>query len=397
MALMRITVDVTSWWNRRGFGRFTRGMVKALVGLGTGHRFVLLTDRPPDDALQSLSADILVVANCRSVSETAIADGHRRLGDVLALSRALVRSAPDVVFFPAVWSWFPLLRRLPSVVTLHDTIAERFPELIFPDRRSRLLWSVKVKLACWQARRYLTVSQVARRDLETVLALPAEQIDITTEAADPIFAPVSDPSAHHALRARLGIPRHAPVLLYVGGMAPHKNLARLIHAFDLACRGNGQGEARLVLTGDPKGDGFHSNTSELLDAVSARPDLAGRVLFTGFLQDEDLPTLYSTAAALALPSVAEGFGLPAVEAMACGTPVLCSAGTAVEEVAGDAAASFPHDDIGAMAQAIGRVVAEPEERSRLAARALVRAQSFSWPRAAELALMSLERAARKAR
>ena len=153
-------------------------------------------------------------------------------------------------------------------------------------------------------------------------------------------------------------------MLYVGGLSPHKNLPRLVEAF---ARSAGE-DVRLVLTGDVH-DVFHTCVPAIRAAIE-RHGLGDRVILTGFVPDEDLVFLYGRAYALVQPSLLEGFGLPAVEAMACGTPVISSRAGSLPEVIGEAGVYFDPTDVGSIAAAIGGLLAEPDHRDHLAAHAL---------------------------
>ncbi len=174
----------------------------------------------------------------------------------------------------------------------------------------------------------------------------------------------------------MGSHRTRSFLLYVGGLSPHKNLPRLIEAFARAA----PGDVRLVLVGD-LGDIFHTHVPTLR-AAAERSGLKDRVNFTGFVPDEDLVFLYNRAYALVQPSLKEGFGLPPVEAMACGVPVLSSTAGSLPEVVGDAGDFFDPTDVAAIAATLVRLLDDPAERDRLARRALRRAARFTWAEAA---------------
>ena len=172
------------------------------------------------------------------------------------------------------------------------------------------------------------------------------------------------------------------MITFVGGIAPHKNLSRLISGYAQALSKGGMDDVHLVFVGDPEGAGFHSNYHELLAQIDADPRLGRRVHFTGFVSDEDLVALYSESLATALPSLFEGFGLPAVEAMACGTPVLASTTGAIPEVVGEAGLYFDPTNVEQIADAIHRIATCRESADKLAQIALRRAKTFTWTRAA---------------
>jgi glycosyltransferase involved in cell wall biosynthesis len=392
---MDIGVDASCWWNQRGFGRFTRELLKAMFAEGSGHRFWLFIDQPPEPEMAHPDVQIVEVGARRPVTESAVAARHRSSWDLLHFCRALARSRLDVMFFPAVYSWFPVLKRIPSVVTFHDAIAEHFPHLVFPNRQSRRLWSLKVRLARLQARRLLTVSQAARDEIVRYLAVDPSCIDVVCEGADHRFRPVHDAERRVAARLSAGLPTDEPFLIYVGGIAPHKNLGRLLDGFAIAATEPGLKKLHLALVGDPGGAGFHSNYGELLARTKTDARLVSRVHFTGFVADDVLAALYSDALAAVLPSVSEGFGLPVLEAMSCGTPVLTSDVGAAPEVAGDGGLRFDPADPSAIARTICTVAGDAERRAILAKRALARSGTYSWQRGAALALSTLERCARE--
>ncbi len=390
---MRFGVDATCWWSRRGFGRFARGLLTAMFEESQGHRFCLFVDRAPDAAMLRPNVDIVRVNPSRPVTEAAVASGSRSVRDLWAFTSAASRQSMDLMFFPAVYSWFPMRPGVPIVVTLHDAIAEHFPELIFPGRKGRALWNLKMTLARWQARRFMTVSAAAKREIVEHLGIKAERIDVVSEAADPSFYPVTDARKRAEARLRAKLPADGRFILYASGLAPHKNIAGLVEGFSKAVSRAGLEDVHLALVGDPEGGGFHSNYRQLLAQTQSEPLLRGRVHFTGYVSDEDLVSLYSDALAAAVPSFSEGFGLPAVEAMACGTPVLASTAGAVPEVVGDAGLYFDPRDSTQIADAIHRIATQRETLASLRALALKRSAQFTWAHAARLAITHLERAA----
>src|SRR5262249_48839388 len=390
---MRIGIDASCWWNQRGFGRFTRGLLPAMFAVSQGHRYWLFVDQPPEPEMIHTDVTVVEVNVARPVTKSAVVDDHRSLGDIFSFSRAVAREPLDLMFFPAIYSWFPVVRRLPTAVTVHDAIAEHFPRLVFASWSGRLFWWLKMRLACQRAARIITVSNAAKREIVDYIGLKPERVDVICEGADSCFQPVTASEQRAAARRRAGIPPDGPRVLYVGGIAPHKNLANLLAGF--AEISPGAPDLRLAIVGDPCGDGFYSNYWDIVTRADNSAHLSGRIHFTGFIDDNDLAALYSDALALVLPSFSEGFGLPALEAMSCGTPVLASRAGAVAEVIGAAGLTFDPHKPNEIGQQICRLANEPTTLSNLRRCAVERARAFSWSKAAELTLKSLERCASK--
>ena len=181
-------------------------------------------------------------------------------------------------------------------------------------------------------------------------------------------------------------------MIYVGGFAPHKNLDRLFEAFDAALGQTGMDDLALVMVGDPKGGGFHSTHDRLRARMAASPRLARHVHFPGYVSDQDLAVLHSEALALVLPSLSEGFGLPALEAMSCGAPVLGARGGAVMEVAGPAGLGFDPLSVADITAAIVRISGDRHLRDRLRANSIPETARNTWAQAARMTARTLIRA-----
>ena len=390
--MIRVAIDGACWWNSRGFGRFTREVVRGLArrAASDGLELSLVLEHHPEAPAELALPDLpITVVGTGGVAGAVAGGGARGPWHLLRMGSALAAQRADVVFFPAIYSWVPVPSRARQLVTLHDAIPERYPDLLFPRRRNRLLWRLKTAGARAQATRFLTVSDAAARDLVNLMGIDRADIDQTIEAADAVFAP--RPSVDgSSLRRRLGIPDTGPLLLYVGGFNPHKNVLRLLDAFGALAV---EPAPVLALVGDISGAGFHDNLGAIRSWLLAHPGPAKRVALPGWVPDDDLVSLYSIAEALVFPSLAEGFGLPAVEAMSCGCPVLASDRTSLPEVVGDAGILFPPEDVAAMTAAMRDVLTTPGRQAALADRALRRAALFSWDRSAELVAASLRRTA----
>lgn len=297
------------------------------------------------------------------------------------MARTVARYPLDVFFFPSVYTFFPLIRPARAVVAIHDVIAEHHPNMVFPRRRLALFWRMKLAIAIRQARLIVTVSDHARDGIVEHFRLPPERVRVIPEAPDPIFRTLSHPRDPAELIPACSLPRTGRYLLYVGGLSPHKNLHLLIEAY---CRLIAEGESedlRLLLVGDYRGDVFYSEYQDLRAAV-ARHGLEDRVCFTGFVPDEALVDLYNRAELLVLPSLEEGFGLPAFEAAACGTPVVASEVGPMATLLGSAAWTFPPHDVDVLINGLRTLLRDPARRRAMGAEGHQRAATFTWERAA---------------
>jgi glycosyltransferase involved in cell wall biosynthesis len=370
---MKIGIDGSCLSNRRGFGRFSRQLVAALAEQPTPHSFTVFVDRPSAASAQVPAGfERVVVDVAQAPSRAARAQGSRRWRDMIAMGRAVARSRIDLMYFPATYSFFPVWHVGKLVVTMHDALPLTHPELVFPSVRGRLAWRLKEAAAARWSDRIVTVSEASRRALLAWSGWPEERISVITEGPDPIFGPRASDRTSAAVLERHRIAPGTKYLLYVGGLSPHKNLLRLVAAM---ARGVPE-DVMLVLTGDLH-DVFHSHVPEIRTAIETHA-LEKRVFLTGFVPDEDLVFLYNRAYALVFPSLVEGFGLPAVEAMACGTPVIASNAGSLPEVVGDAGVYFDPTDVGSIAEAMIALLRRPEERAVLSRRALDRATRFTW-------------------
>ncbi len=270
----------------------------------------------------------------------------------------------------------PPLSPCPTVVTIHDISFEHYPHFFSP--RDRLILKTLVPLSARRAAHILTVSQHAKREIIDRYNLPPDKITVTYEAAGEQFRPIDDPAALQAVRSKYGI-GDGPFVLALGNLQPRKNIARLVEAFAAAVRNDispGKVIPKLVIAGKAQW-----RESEVFQAVQ-QAGLDGRVLFPGYVEDGDLPALYSAAAVFVYPSLYEGFGLPPLEAMACGAPVISTNAASLPEVVGDAALVVEPTDVAALAQALRDVLSQPGLQADLRQRGFARAAQFSWERCA---------------
>jgi glycosyltransferase involved in cell wall biosynthesis len=378
---MRIGIDACCWSNRRGFGRFTRELVSHMVRGHPEHQLTLVMDAATArEGTFPSGAQVVPVETDVQATVAAAADGSRSGRDLLRMAVASARCDFDAFFFPAVYSYYPLFRRVPTVVTFHDAIAEQNPHLIFSGRKSRLFWNLKTWLARRQADRVLTVSNAAKQQIVAAFAYPESQIRVITEGPGEGFAPVEDRQRLRRVLEKYALPQDRPVLLYVGGISPHKNLGGLLTAL-ARLREQSAPPWHMAIVGDYQSDAFLGCYQDL-ERQRRALTLEDRVTFTGYVPNEDLVALYSAAAALVLPSFNEGFGLPVVEAMACGLPVAASHAGSLPEVLADAGVYFDPADPGQIAAALQKLLSDERLRTQLKTRGLQRAERFNWSSAA---------------
>lgn len=393
---MRIGVDACCWANGRGYGRFTRELLAALVPCAPDDEFVFFADttaaRAIASSLQASNVRVVEVRQSAPPTEAAAADGSRSPADMLRFSRAVWRERLHGFFSPSVYTYFPLPPGLAPVIAVHDAIAERFPGLTHPSSRARLFWRGKVAFALWQARFVLTVSEYAARDLMRTMRLHRDVIRVTGEAPSPTFRP-SDSTAEIAATAkRYELRPGDRWFTYVGGFNPHKNVPVLIEAHARLAAGLGERAPHLLLVGTTTEDVFHGNLGEIRAAIT-RAGTDQLVHWTGFVPDEQLRHLHSGAIALVLPSECEGFGLPAVEAAACGAPVIATTESPLPEILAGGGMFVPPGAVDLLFDALDHLAANDDVRTALGARARDRAAELSWTRSARVVLDTLYEAA----
>jgi glycosyltransferase involved in cell wall biosynthesis len=279
----------------------------------------------------------------------------------------------------------PLIHPRRSVVTVHDLGYHYYPEAHTLFQNLYLRWSTRHNARV--ASRVVADSQATRQDLLRWVGIGADKVAVVYPGRDEGLARVVDAEVLAGVRARYGLA--GAYLLYVGTLQPRKNLVRLVQAFALLLGSHSSSplfpaDLQLVLAGQ-KGWLY----DEILAQVR-RLDLAGRVVTTGYVPDQELPALLSGALAFVFPSLYEGFGLPVLEAMACGTPVVCSNTSSLPEVAGEAALMVDPQDTGALAEALWRIVSDVGLRRTLVERGGERVKRFSWRLCGQEVLKVLE-------
>lgn len=380
---MKIGVDATCWGNKRGFGRFTRELLEALLKIDETNEYLYFIDNNTEDC-DSIPSQVkkIVAKTDFSPIQAASSEGRRSIKDLLAMSREVWKHKVDVFFFPAVYSYFPIFNRTKIIVTIHDMIADNNPKLVFPNSKLKFFWKLKQNVAVHQSDLILTVSESSKEEISKYFKLRPSHFRVINEAARPIFKVLPKDEKITETLEKHGLKASDRFLLYVGGISPHKNLIALTEAFSLIKNRPNQENLKLVLVGDYKDDPFFSAYPSIKEKI-AEKSLQDSVIFTGFISDDDLVRFYNSADLLVFPSLEEGFGLPAIEAMACGTPVAASHRGSLPEVLGETGRFFNPLDIENMAEVIGQVLNNENERKLMSEMGLERSKLFQWERAAE--------------
>src|SRR5262245_47657912 len=400
--MMRVGIDYTpAIWQGAGIGRYTRELVRAIVEQGGDFRYTLFYAAGGVERTNPYLAELAELRAAHpNVHAAPIPLSPRRLTQLWQRLRAPLPvelftgpldllHAPDFVLPPT---------RARTLLTIHDLSFLVHPECAVPSMVRYLSDAVPRSLR--RADAVLADSQATRRDLARLLNYDPARVTVVYPGVSPRFRPLP-PEAIEPLRVRLGLPER--FVLFVSTLEPRKNLVRLIEAFANAGDGGwgmGVGEAlapnphppspipHLVLAGR------RGWLYEEVFATIERLGLSERVRLLGFVDDKDLPALYNLAWAFAYPSIYEGFGLPALEALACGTPVVTADNSSLPEVVGDlssnsgepAAILVPAEDVAALAAALERVVSDEALRARLREAGPIRARQFTWERAAQQVL-----------
>ncbi len=354
---MRILVDVTTWApGRSGVGLYTERLLRALHGLDRGDELLLASNRH---------------------HETVDLPG-RRLGPSMPVRALWMQTAmpvhgllsrPDVAFYPNYLA--PLAGTCPAVITVHDMAVFLYPETF--TFKKRVLQRALLPTILRRAAAILTPSESTRRDLLRLLEVDPTRVVVTPLAADPAFYERVTEEQIQLVRQQMNLPER--YLLAVATLEPRKNLVRLVRAFERIHPDHP--DVKLLLVG---GRGWRDTAiREALDSSSAR----GAIEATGYVGFDDLRVLYGQALAMCYPSLYEGFGLPVVEAMAAGTPVLTSRGSSLDEAAGGAAVVVDPLSVDQIAHGLTQLVQDADLRNDLRRRGSARAAELSWTRTAE--------------
>jgi glycosyltransferase involved in cell wall biosynthesis len=356
---MRVAIDARKLHDF-GIGTYTRNLLRHLARIDRESEYVLLCHEP------DMAVGAQLGPNFRTVLERS---PNYSIREQIHVPWVLGRERPDV--FHAPHYVLPPAARCRAVVTIHDCIHLMFPQYL-PNRAAYAYARAAMWSAVRRSHRILTVSEASKRDIIHFFNVRPEKIVVVYNAIDERFGVT--PPEDDVARVRERYQLHHEFVLYVGNIKPHKNLVRLIEAFDLLRQRDGCRQLTLLIIGDEI-----SKLPALRRAVH-RHKLHKQVRFLGFQPDDTLAILYRLAAVFVFPSLYEGFGLPPLEAMASGTPVVTSNVSSLPEVTGDAAVLVDPYDVESIAHGMQRVLSSAALRQELHVKGIARAREFSWER-----------------
>jgi glycosyltransferase involved in cell wall biosynthesis len=357
---MKIAIDARKWRDY-GIGTYVRNLVRHLARIDHETTYFLFCDDADESTLRDLAENFVPVVE-RS--------GGYSVQEHFSIPRQLERLGADLLHSPHYV--VPLLCRKRSVVTIHDCIHLLFPQYL-PNRMALSYAKFMLRHAVHKSAAILTVSDASRRDiLRFYPEADPERIQVVPNAIDDAI--LDDPGEEEMERVKERYQLRGRYVLYAGNIKPHKNLDRLITAFGLLKQRPGHEDVKLLIIGDEVNK--YGSLRRGVETSGVRQE----VRFFGFVPDHTLSALYRMASVFAFPSLYEGFGLPPLEAMACGTPVVTSKISSLPEVVGDAALLVDPYNVEEIADALARVLDDKALCSDLVARGRERVQHFSWER-----------------
>jgi glycosyltransferase involved in cell wall biosynthesis len=355
---MRIGFDARAVRSRKGIGTYSRNLLKCFAD--SGIEVVVFCQDDEKHTIPSADSFTLVSAN----TEPTAAHGRSAF-------RALVReSKVDLLHVPSPWAPTPL--PVPMVSTMHDVSGFLYPRGM--PLTVRMRYKRQLSKTLEESRRVITVSQILFSTLSIYARVDPAKVRVIHNGVSERYAPQTDEAILQAVRHRYSLPDR--FAFWAGDFRPEKNVSFLIQAWAKLQKRLAD-TPTLVLAGAQK-----LEYRKLRDEVAKR-GLEGRVLFPGFIGDEDLPAVYSAATVFVFPSLAEGFGLPPLEAMACGTPCVVSNSASLPEVTGSAALLFNPTSLDGFEDCVTRVLTDPDLHANLRGAGLRQAARFRWSRAAE--------------
>lgn len=364
---MKIGIDARAaiWYRGTGIGTYTYQLIRNLAKYDTQNNYRFFW---PGDEYKDLDPRTDTVFN-------SILKHKDKFWEEIHIPAVLADENINVYHVPQNGIGLPIKKSCPFIVTVHDLIPYIYPETV--GRNYLKVFLQEMPRIMEEADSVITVSECSKRDIQKIFKLPDNRVVVTYEAAEDIYRPLDKRKCRELIAAHYGI--KDPFVLYIGGFGPRKNISALINAF-FELKNDLNPETKLLIAGKPGRD--FEDLTLLIEALG----MTDRILFPGFVPVEDLPLFYNAAAVFVYPSIYEGFGLPPLEAMACGTPTITSNISSIPEIVGDGAILINPFNSWEIAENIFKLLSDEDLSLQYTARGLRRANLYSWEKTARQTL-----------
>lgn len=370
---MRIGIDgrAAKWYRGTGIGTYTYELVNSLNSVDNKNDYLVFM---PDNCKDSLNLN----RNFIQANITETAEGS--FWDVVNIPNILKDYKIDLYHVPQNGIGLPVEKECPFLITLHDVIPFKMPETV--SKSYLKIFTENIPSIIERCDGIVTVSDYSKKDIVETLNFPEEKIFVTYLANEDIYIPIDKILSRYIIKKNYSITDK--YILYVGGFSPRKNILGLIEAFSILMEKYHE-NIKLVIAGR-KGSSYETYKSRAEEL-----NIDDKVLFPGFIALDDLPYLYNASELFIYPSFYEGFGLPPIEAMACGVPVIASDTTSIPEIAGDSARLIDPQNTSDMAEAMLNVLQDENLRNDLIQKGLKRSRQLSWKNTARQMLNVYEK------
>ncbi|MDP4143481.1 MAG: glycosyltransferase family 1 protein [Bacillota bacterium] len=368
---MKIAIDARgiNWYRGTGIGTYTENVLRNLFNIDKSNDYLLFWSGTDYESFSTLNSKVQISSK-----------KYHNFYEDCYFPHSISRNNIDIYHVPQNGIGISQNINCKKVVTIHDLIPYIMPETV--GRGYLLKFLREVPRIVNHIDGIITVSEWSKKDILKFFPIDPNKIFVTPLAADIKYKPLDKHCCKQLLQAKYNIDK--PFVLYIGGFSPRKNVPSLIKAFSKVCKDSNR-EYILVLAGAKRDES--STLIKLCDELS----ISDKVLFTGYIPEQDLPLLYNACEVFVYPSIYEGFGLPPLEAMNCGTPVITSNCSSIPEVVGDGGILLDNLDENTIADSLQLVLFDKKLQGSLSERSLIRSKEFSWKKTAEATLKIYEK------